>query len=61
MVLGIILLLVTILSAVSVIRQLKLKNILALGFSVVSVLAFGFFSVMTITCEVLPNLGVCGG
>lgn len=61
MVLGLILLVVTILSVVSVIRQLKFKNLFALGFSVVSVLAFGFFSVMTITCEVLPGLGICGG
>lgn len=60
MVLGIILLLVTILSVISFVRQLKIKNLLALGFSALSVVAFGFFSVMTITCELLPGLGVCG-
>ena len=59
MVLGLLLLVVTILSVVSVIRQLKYKNLLALGFSAVSVLAFGFFSVMTITCELLPGLSMC--
>lgn len=60
MVLGIILFAVTILSIVSVFRQLKIKNVLALGFSVVSVLVFGFFSIMTITCELMPGLSICG-
>lgn len=60
MVLGIILLAVTLLSVVSVFRQLKYKNLLALGFSAISALAFGFFSVMTITCELLPNISICG-
>lgn len=59
MVLGIIFLMVTILSIVSVFRQLKYKNILALGFSAIAALAFGFFSVMTITCELLPNIPMC--
>lgn len=60
MVLGILLLVVTLLSAISFVRQLKIKNLFALGFSAVSVLAFGFFSIMTITCELIPNLGICG-
>lgn len=61
MVLGIILLVVTILSVVSFIRQIRFKNIIALGFSAVAALAFGFFSIMTITCELLPGLSMCGG
>lgn len=52
MVLGIILLFVTLLAVVSVIRQLKFKNVLALGFSAISALTFGFFSIMTIIHEV---------
>ncbi len=61
MVLAIILLVVTLLSIVSFVRQIRYKNILALGFSAVAALAFGFFSVMTITCELIPSLSVCGG
>ncbi len=60
MVLGVIFLLVTILSVVSVFRQIKYKNVLALGFSAIAALAFGFFSIMTITCELLPNISICG-
>ena len=60
-VLGIIFLLVAIVSLISFIRQLKIKNLLALGFSLVAFITFGFFSTMTITCELLPNLGICGG
>lgn len=48
MVLALILLVVAVLSVVSVIRQLKYKNLFALGFSAVSALVFGFFSVATI-------------
>ncbi|WP_430785278.1 DUF2759 family protein [Virgibacillus flavescens] len=48
MALGILLFIVTILSVLSTVKQLKAKNLFALGFSAVSVLAFGFFSVMTI-------------
>ncbi|WP_368652079.1 DUF2759 domain-containing protein [Ornithinibacillus sp. 4-3] len=60
MVLAIICLLVALLSVVSVFRQLKYKNLLALVFSGVSALVFGFFSVMTITCNLMPHLGICG-
>ncbi|HLR80671.1 MAG TPA: DUF2759 family protein [Bacillota bacterium] len=48
LVLGIILLIVAIISVVSVIRQLKFKNMLALIFSGLSALVFGFFSIATI-------------
>lgn len=50
MVLALILLVVALLSVVSFIRQLKIKNILALVFSAVSALAFGFFSIAEIYC-----------
>ncbi|ASN05239.1 DUF2759 family protein [Virgibacillus necropolis] len=52
MVLGILLFIVTILSVVSTVKQMKAKNLFALGFSAVSVLAFGFFSIMTIIHEI---------
>src|SRR5699024_1985941 len=58
-VLGIIFLLVALLAVVSVIRQLKIKNYLALGFSAVTALALGFFSIMTIICQLVPIAGVC--
>jgi len=51
MVLGILLLAVAVLSVVSVIRQLKYRNKLALLFSAASALVFGFFSVATLLCE----------
>lgn len=50
-VLGIIFLLVALLAVVSVIRQLKIKNYLALIFSTLAALAFGFFSIATIISE----------
>lgn len=60
MVLAIMLLAVAALSVVSVLRQLKFKNYFALGFSAISALSFGFFSVMTIFCDVIV-LGFCPG
>ena len=57
MVLGIILLVVAIVSVVSVFRQLRFKNILALGFSAVSALTFGFFSIATIICQISSTCG----
>ncbi|QKY69451.1 DUF2759 family protein [Lentibacillus sp. CBA3610] len=51
MVLAIIFLLVTLLAIVSVIRQLKIRNLFALGFSAITVLVFGFFSIATIITE----------
>ncbi|HLR01133.1 MAG TPA: DUF2759 family protein [Virgibacillus sp.] len=61
MVLAILFLLVALLAVVSVVRQLKHKNMFALAFSAVAALSFGFFSIMTMTCELLPDLGVCVG
>ncbi|TQS74543.1 DUF2759 family protein [Ornithinibacillus gellani] len=51
-----ILLVVALLSVVSVIRQLKFKNLFALGFSAVSALAFGFFSIATIISVIKDSL-----
>ncbi|MBY7143375.1 DUF2759 family protein [Virgibacillus sp. NKC19-3] len=51
-ILAILFLLIALLSVVSVIRQLKYKNLLALGFSVIATLAFGFFSIATIISEI---------
>ncbi|HLS23845.1 MAG TPA: DUF2759 family protein [Pseudogracilibacillus sp.] len=51
MVLAIIFLIVALLSVVSFLRQLKFKNILAIVFSAITALSFGFFSIMTIICE----------
>jgi len=58
MVLAIILLIVALLSVVSFLRQIKIKNYLALVFSAASALCFGFFSIMTIVCS-LTNAGIC--
>ncbi len=57
MVLACILLVVAILSVVSVFRQIKFKNFLALGFSVASALTFGFFSIATIFCQFSSTCG----
>ncbi|MFD2759414.1 DUF2759 family protein [Lentibacillus juripiscarius] len=51
MVLAVMFLLVTLLAIVSVVRQLRIKNLFALGFSAVAVLVFGFFSIGTIITE----------
>ncbi|MCT1903926.1 DUF2759 family protein [Oceanobacillus sojae] len=52
-VLGILFLLVALLAVVSVIRQLKFKNILALLFSALTAVVFGFFSIATIISEII--------
>jgi len=59
MVLAIILFFVAIVAVISVFRQLKYKNYLALAFSAIAALTFGFFSVSTIFCELAPASGVC--
>ncbi|MFC2948176.1 DUF2759 family protein [Virgibacillus sediminis] len=51
-VLAIIFLLVALLAVVSVIRQLKFKNLFALGFSAITALAFGFFAIATLISEI---------
>jgi len=51
-VLAIVFLVVAIVAVVSVIRQLKHKNILAMIFSVLTAVAFGFFSIATLITEI---------
>ncbi|GAB3052049.1 DUF2759 family protein [Virgibacillus ainsalahensis] len=51
-VLAILFLLVALLAVVSVIRQMKYKNLFALGFSALTAAAFGFFSIATIISEI---------
>ncbi|WP_407939233.1 DUF2759 domain-containing protein [Oceanobacillus salinisoli] len=51
-VLGILFLFVALLAVVSVIRQLKFKNMFALIFSALTALVFGFFSIATIISEI---------
>lgn len=50
--LGIVLFIVAILSVVSTVKQLKEKNLFAVAFSALSVVTFGFFSVMTVISEI---------
>lgn len=51
-VLAIIFLVVAIVAVISVVRQLKYKNILAIIFSVLTAIAFGFFSIATLISEI---------
>ncbi|SET62449.1 Protein of unknown function [Salinibacillus kushneri] len=55
MVLGIMLLVVTIICAIAVFRELKDRNFLGVCFAGLSVLVFGWFSVMTIYSELFSN------
>ncbi|MFS0672809.1 DUF2759 family protein [Ornithinibacillus sp. 179-J 7C1 HS] len=55
-VLGIMFLVVAIVAVVSFIRQLKYRNFLALVFSALTVLVFGFFSVSTIISVIKDSL-----
>jgi len=59
MVLAILLLVVALICVWSVLKQVKIKNYFALAFSAVAALSFGFFSIMTIICE-LTEAGICG-
>ncbi|MFD1066236.1 DUF2759 family protein [Oceanobacillus locisalsi] len=51
-VLAILFLVVALLAVLSVVRQLKYKNILALLFSALTAVVFGFFSVATLISEI---------
>ncbi|WP_077621510.1 DUF2759 family protein [Sediminibacillus massiliensis] len=55
MVLALMLLVVTILCAIAVIRELKAKNMFAVAFAGLSVLVFGFFSIATIYTELFAS------
>lgn len=57
MVLAIMLLFVTILCALAVFRELKTKNLFAVGFAGISTLVFGWFSIMTIISELFNSTG----
>lgn len=46
--LAIVFLIITILAVIGGIREMKRMNLFAVGFSFVTVLVFGFFSVMTL-------------
>jgi len=59
MVLAVLLLVVAILSAVGFVRQIKTRNLLAIGFSAVSALVFGFFSLSTIFCNFAASAAYC--
>lgn len=50
-VLAILFLGVALLAVVSVIRQLKFKNLFALAFSALTAVSFGFFSIATLITE----------
>ncbi|MFD1850278.1 DUF2759 family protein [Oceanobacillus bengalensis] len=51
-VLAVLFLLVAILAVISVVRQLKFKNLFALLFSGLTAVAFGFFSIATLISEI---------
>jgi len=59
MILALILLLVALLSVVSFFKQIKNRNLLAIGFSALSALVFGFFSLSTIFCHFAVNAAYC--
>lgn len=59
MVLAILFLLVAIVSVVSFFRQIKFRNVLAIAFSGISALVFGFFSLSTIFCYIAPAATYC--
>ncbi|QTM99822.1 DUF2759 family protein [Sediminibacillus dalangtanensis] len=56
MVLAILLLIVAILCAVAVLRELKAKNMFAVLFAGLSTLVFGWFSIMTVWAELFQNV-----
>ncbi|SDH50204.1 Protein of unknown function [Alteribacillus persepolensis] len=53
---GIMMLFVAILCAIAVIREVKERNFLAVGFAGISFLVFGWFSVMTIFVSGAPEM-----
>lgn len=55
LILAIVLLFVALLAVVSVIRQLKYKNLFALAFSALTALAFGFFQLQPLFQKSLDN------
>ncbi|RKQ37789.1 DUF2759 family protein [Oceanobacillus halophilus] len=51
-VLGVLCLFIALLAVVSVVRQMKFKNMFALLFSALTAVVFGFFSIATIISEI---------
>ncbi|RCW65376.1 DUF2759 family protein [Saliterribacillus persicus] len=56
MVLGFLLLIVTVLSALAVVREFKKQNMFGAGFAGLSTLTFGFFSIGTLYFEIIDPL-----
>lgn len=56
MAIGIMFLVATILCAIAVVREMKRRNLFAAGFAGVSVIVFGFFSIMTIFISGAPDV-----
>jgi uncharacterized membrane protein len=57
MILSIILLVVALLSAVAIIREIKRKNFFAVGFAGISFVVFGWFSIATIISIITTGTG----
>ncbi|MFA9559391.1 DUF2759 domain-containing protein [Evansella sp. AB-rgal1] len=55
--LAIIFLLITILSAIGLVRELKRKNFFAVGYAALTIAVFGWFSIMTLYSIIFPNSG----
>ena len=55
MIFGIITLLITILCVLGLIKSLKNKNFLAVGYAAIAAAVFGWFSIMTIKISLFPN------
>ncbi|MCD8508742.1 MAG: DUF2759 domain-containing protein [Bacillus sp. (in: Bacteria)] len=55
--LGIITLLITILSAIGLFKSLKTKNFFAVGYATITVLVFGWFSIMTLYSIIFTSGG----
>ncbi|SFE30376.1 DUF2759 domain-containing protein [Alteribacillus iranensis] len=56
MAIGIMFLVATILCAFAVVREVKRRNFFAVGFAGISVIVFGFFSIMTIFISGAPEV-----
>ncbi|MFC0561645.1 MULTISPECIES: DUF2759 family protein [Bacillaceae] len=57
MILSIILLIVALLSAVAIVREIKRKNFFAVGFAGISFVVFGWFSIATIIAIITTGGG----
>ncbi|MDQ0254424.1 putative membrane protein [Evansella vedderi] len=55
--LGIITLLISILATIGLFRELKRKNFFAVGYATITVLVFGWFSIMTLYSIIFTSSG----